>query len=262
VAGHVDGVELSAIPDQAAGGLSPYSLADWYRYLNNGYKTAAVGGTDKMSAGVAVGAARTYARLAPDEEFTYAAWRRAVRRGHTFVTLGPLLDVSVAGKPPGSIIEVGPGGARLDVEWLAESVIKPMTRVELVVNGETRESRAIDPWSDRGDWTVAVERSAWFALRVWHRQPDGQERIGAHSSPVMVEVAGTELFAAADALSILHQIEGAMIYLEVLGTRARQERYQQMKLVLTSVHRSLHNRLHAAGVFHQHAQAADHDEHH
>jgi hypothetical protein len=258
----VDGVELSAIPDQAAGGLSPYSLADWYRYLNNGYRTAAVGGTDKMSAAVAVGAARTYARLLPDEEFTYAAWRSAVKRGHTFVTLGPLLDLSVEGKPPGDTIEVGSGGATLDVEWLAQSVILPMTRVELVINGETKESRAIDSRSDRGAWTVTVDRSAWFALRIWHRQPDGQERIGAHSSPVMVEVEGTQLFAAADALSILHQIEGAMTYLEVLGTRAQQERYRQMKLALSSVHRSLHNRLHAAGVFHQHVPASDHGEHH
>jgi hypothetical protein len=262
VAGQVDGVELSALPDQSAGGFSPYSLADWYRYLNNGYRTAAVGGTDKMSAGIAVGAARTYARLLPDEEFTFAAWRSAIRRGHTFVTLGPLLDLSVEGQSPGSTVEVGPGGATLDVEWLAQSVIVPMTRVELVVNGEPRESRTIDPQSDRGEWTVNVDQSSWFALRVWHRQPDGVERIGAHSSPVMVDVRGTRLFAAADAISILHQIEGAMTYLDVLGTRARQERYQRMKLVLTSVHRSLHNRLHAAGVFHQHVPVADHAEHH
>jgi len=31
---------------------TPYSLSDWYRYLNCGYLVAAVGGTDKMSAGL------------------------------------------------------------------------------------------------------------------------------------------------------------------------------------------------------------------
>ena len=62
----------------------------------------AVGGTDKMSAGMAVGTVRTYAHLKPDEPFTYGAWMDAVRRGETFVTYGPLLEFAVDGRPPGS----------------------------------------------------------------------------------------------------------------------------------------------------------------
>ena len=48
-------------------GIDPYSLSDWYRYLNCGYLVAAVGGTDKMAAATAVGTVRTYARIDPTQ---------------------------------------------------------------------------------------------------------------------------------------------------------------------------------------------------
>ena len=86
--------------------------------------------------------------------------------------------------------------------------------------------------------------------------------IAAHSSPVMVKVAGTEFFAAADALTILHQIEGALAYLDTIGTRAEDAAYQRMRLTLTAAFRSLHNKMHRAGIMHDHTPATDHPEHH
>ena len=62
VSGEIDGVEMTSW-DNLYGGIDPYSLSDWYRYLNCGYFVAAVGGTDKMAATTAVGAVRTYAKL-------------------------------------------------------------------------------------------------------------------------------------------------------------------------------------------------------
>ena len=41
-----------------------------------------------------------------------------------------------------------------------------------------------------------------------------------HVSPVMVTVAGSPTLAAADTLTILEQIEGALAYLDTVGTRA------------------------------------------
>ena len=59
-----------------------------------------------MSAGIAVGTVRTYARIAPDQAFTYASWMDAVKRAETFVSYGPLLDTNVEGQPMGSRIEM------------------------------------------------------------------------------------------------------------------------------------------------------------
>jgi hypothetical protein len=261
VSGNVDGIEMTSWGDHYHG-IDPYSLSDWYRYLNCGYMAAAVGGTDKMAASTAVGTVRTYARLKPDEEFTYDAWKDAVRRCETFVTYGPLLDFAVEGKPAGSRIKVTATGGTVEVAWKLASVTVPMSRVELVVNGEIRESQTVRPDADSGCWSVKLDHSSWLGLLVRGRYPDKSEMIAAHSSPVMVEVSGTPFMAAADAVTILEQIEGALAYLDTVGTRAETSAYKRMRLVLTSAHRDLHNRMHAAGRYHSHGPATDHAEHH
>jgi hypothetical protein len=257
----IDAVEMTAWGD-LYGGIDPYSLSDWYRYLNCGYLVAAVGGTDKMQASTAVGAVRTYARLAPDEPFTYDAWMEAVRRAETFVTYGPLLEFTVDGKPMGSRMAMSGSGGTLDVTWQAASVTVPMSRVELIVNGEIRESLAVAPDQAGGSWSIRVEQSAWLALLVRGRYADKPEMIAAHSSPVMVDVEGSAMLAAADAVTILEQIEGALAYLDTVGTRAADAAYKRMRLVLTSAHRSLHNRMHRLGYYHGHTPVTDHGEHH
>ena len=144
----------------------------------------------------------------------------AVRRGETFVTYGPLLEFSVDGKPMGARIALSRSGGTLDVTWQVASVTVPTTRVELMVNGVVRESAPVGPEGGSGSWSVKVEQSSWLALLVRGHYPDQPEIVAAHSSPVMVDVEGTQLLAAADAAVILDQIEGALAYLDTTGTRA------------------------------------------
>jgi hypothetical protein len=214
-----------------------------------------------MSANTAVGTVRTYARLDPNEPFTYEAWMAALRRAETFVTYGPLLEYAVEGQPPGSRIEMSASGGTVDVTWQVASVTVPMSRVELVVNGEIRESVAVAPDQAAGSWPVKVDSSSWLALLVRGHYADKPEIIAAHSSPVMIGVEGSPMLAAADAVTILDQIEGALAYLDTIGTRAEDTAYKRMRLVLTSAHRSLHNRMHQLGTYHDHTAVADHEEH-
>jgi hypothetical protein len=153
-------------------------------------------------------------------------------------------------------------GGRVDVTWKLASVTMPMTSVQLVVNGEIRESKEVDAWEDEGNWSVAIDKSSWLALLVRGQYPEKPETIAAHSSPVMIQVEGSQFMAAADAITILEQIEGAIAYIDTVGTRADAETHKRMRLVLTSAHRSLHNRLHQAGYFHEHTPTQDHTEHH
>jgi hypothetical protein len=256
-----DAVEMTSWGNLYAG-IDPYSLSDWYRYLNCGYLVAAVGGTDKMSANTAVGTVRTYARLAPDEPFTYETWMEAVRRAETFVTYGPLLEFAVDGHPMGSRIEMSASGGTVDVTWQVASATIPMSRVELIANGEIRESVAVSPDEERGHWSVKVDKGSWLALLVRGHYADKPEIITAHSSPVMVSVEGSPMMAAADAVTILEQIEGALAYLDTVGTRADDVARKRMRLVLLSAHRSLHNRMHQLGYYHGHTLVTDHPEHH
>jgi hypothetical protein len=261
ISGDIDAVEMTSW-GSLYGGIDPYSLSDWYRYLNCGYLVAAVGGTDKMSASTAIGTVRTYARISAGEPFTYAAWMDAVRRAETFVSYGPLLEFSVDGCPMGSRIEMTNSGGTVDVTWQASSVTIPMSRVELVVNGEIRESVSVAPDQAGGSWSVRVDESAWLALLVRGHYADQPEIIVAHSSPVMISVYGSQILAAADAVTILEQIEGALAYLDTVGTRKDDRTYKRMRLVLESAHRSLHNRMHQQGHFHDHTPVTDHSAHH
>ncbi len=257
ISGDIDAVEMTSWGDLYHG-ISPYSLSDWYRYLNCGYRVPAVGGTDKMAASTAVGTVRTYARIAPDQPFTYTAWMDAVHRGETFVTYGPLLEFAVDGHPAGTRIGISASGGTVDVTWQVASVTIPVSQVELIVNGEIRESAAVGPQGGAGSWRLSVDHSAWVALLVRGHYADQLEIITAHSSPVFVEVDGSELLAAADAVTILEQIEGALAYLDTVGTRAEDQAYKRMCLVLTAAHRALHNRLHQSGAFHDHTVMMDH----
>jgi len=257
VSGDIDAVEMTSWEDLYSG-ISPYSLSDWYRYLNCGYRVAAVGGTDKMTAMTAVGTVRTYARIPFGQPFSYAAWMDAVRRGETFVSYGPLLEFSVDGQPMGAQIHLSRSGGTLDVAWQVASVTTPLSRVELVVNGGIRESAPVGAEGGMGAWSVRVEKSSWLALLVRGHYPDKPEIITAHSSPVYVSVEGSELLAAADAVTILEQIEGALAYLDSVGTRAEDRAYRRMRLVLEGAHRSLHNRMHQQGQFHDHNPVTDH----
>lgn len=260
MAGAVDAVEMTSW-QFAYKGIGPYALSDWYRFLNCGYLMPAVGGTDKMSALTAVGTIRTYARLASDEPFTYQGWMAAVRRGETFVTYGPLLDMAVEGQPMGSRLQLPRGGGRIEIVWRLESVTTRMTRVDLIVNGVVRESQAVGPAQAAGSWSVVVEQSTWLALLVRGQSAEQPEMIAAHSSPVMVMIEGSALLVAADALTVLDQIEGTLAYLDTISTRADAEAYRRVRLSLTATHQRLHNRMHQQGIGHSHTVAEQHPEH-
>jgi hypothetical protein len=220
-----------------------------------------VGGTDKMSANTAVGTVRTYARIGEGRPFDYGAWMDAVRRAETFVTYGPLLELRVDGKPMGSRIELPPGGGTVDVSWEVASVTVPISRVELIVGGEIRESVAVGSERAAGSFALRLDRSSWVALLVRGHYPGKPEIVAAHSSPVMLAVEGSRFSSAADELTILEQIEGALAYLDTVGTRAEDAAFKRMRLVLEGAHRSLHNRMHARGHFHEHTPPEDHAEH-
>jgi hypothetical protein len=254
----IDGVEMTSW-GLIFGGISPYSLSDWYRYLNCGFMVPAVGGTDKMSASTPVGGVRTYT-LIKDGDLSYEAWKTAVRSGLTFATYGPLLEFRVNGQDMGSTIKLHESGGTLDIDWQVSSVIIPVTKIELVVNGEVKEVKTCDPalQDHAGSWSFQVQESCWLALRIRGRHPDRDEVIAAHSSPIAVNVGNRPIFSKLDAMTILEQIEGATAYVKNLGSKAAEHQFKQLLSNLTAAHRRLHNRMHQNGLYHTHTAVDDH----
>lgn len=254
VLGLVDAVELVSFNplNPAKGQLGVYGIADWYRYLNLGYHPPLVGGSDKMSANMLLGGARTYAQLG-ERELTYEAWMEAIRAGNTFVTVGPLAALKVEGVEPGGTLRLLAGGGRVELEWEVESVRMPIEKVEVVVGGLVAEEVSGDgELTARGHATVTVSESTWIALRVrgsYHGRP---EDVAAHTSAVQVLVEGSELFSETDSMTVLDQIQGAIAYVDTLATRPQERRFRALRATLETAYNRLHQRMHAAGVYHHH----------
>lgn len=232
--------------------LNAYGIADWYRYLNLGYHVPLVGGSDKMSAGALLGGIRTYAQLG-ERELTYENWMDAIRGGNTFATVGPLASIRVEGVEPGGRVRLPPSGGTVQVEWEVESVRMAIDRVKVIAGGLVAEEIAVaGELSMRGRAAVFVPRSSWLALRVRGSYRGDPAEIAAHTSAVQVLVEGSELFSAHDSMTVLDQIQGAIAYVDTLATRPEARRFRALRATLETAYNRLHQRMHAAGVYHRH----------
>jgi hypothetical protein len=214
VAGRIDAVELQALTPGADGP----SIREWYRYLACGFRLPVVGGTDKMSAEIPLGAIRTYARLESDEPPTFGAWAQAVKSGRTFVSSGAFVDLRVDGREPGDVIEVGRGGGTVEVRAQATAAQPVIDGLELVHDGAV-VAATTGRRSDRLalDERVRIERSGWLAVRVRSEatiRSGFSTNMGAHSSPVYVDVDGKPPVDAEDAAAIGTIIDGARTWIE------------------------------------------------
>ncbi len=248
VLGKVDAVELKYFTPSIDG----FGLHEWYRFLNNGYRVAAVGGTDKMSAGIPVGGVRTYALL--QDEFSFGTWAQAVRDGRTFTTSGPLLEVRVEGKRPGDELKLPAGGGTLTVEAWAESVL-PFHELQIVCNGAVVATQTVPEGGKacRISQEVKLDGSGWIAARCVSSlevQHYWIVNVAAHTSPVYVVADNQELFNPSDATYMMTILDGGLTWLDTLATRADAERHGQVRQVFQHAKAHLQGRLHDHG--HEH----------
>jgi hypothetical protein len=256
--GQLDGVELRTGRSGQPGTLDQLNYSEWYRYLNCGYRVAAVGGTDKMSAGMAVGSARTYALLDRDDAFTFENWGKAVRAGRTYTTTGALMDLQVEGRTMGDEIRLPAGGGTLEVRASAQCAW-PLHRIEIVVNGQVVASadRKEGARSLSVSHKVDVRGSCWIAARCASRlvrHVNWMDQIGAHTSPVYVVVDNQEIFSPSEASYMLTLIDGGLTYLDTLSVRYDEERHRKMKAVYERAKAAIHARMHAHGHGHHHGR--------
>ncbi len=171
-----------------------YNHGEYYRYLNAGYRLPLVGGTDKMSSAVAVGQYRTYVRIPADEEFSYDSWCRNLRLGRTFLSGGPLLELSVDGAAIGDTVSLPAGGGSVEVSAVARSIL-PIHTLQLVLNGQVI-AQADEPNGGRSltlRERVRIDQDSWLCARVGgpNYQPLSHHDVWlrgifAHTSPVYI----------------------------------------------------------------------------
>jgi hypothetical protein len=150
----------------------------YYDFLNLGFRLTAMGGSDVPWGGTA-GESRVYVR--GGSTFDPDRWFVEVKKGHTFVTAGPMLEFTVSGRVPGDGINAR-RGERLRVHAMAMvgSDVVRLERLEIVANGEVVRSAEPLGHSAVLDFELPAEHSMWIAART----------AGAHTTPVYVTVDG------------------------------------------------------------------------
>jgi hypothetical protein len=167
----------------------------FYEFLNTGFKITASAGTDVPWGGT-VGEVRVYALAGPGP-LNADRWFDAVKRGHTFVTDGPMLEFTVDQALPGDQIDVNSNRplhvkARVwgDPEWAMPS------KLEIVRNGETIQS--VQPTSP-GQKELSLEfdvdpgNGFWIAARA-----EGADGSRAHTTPIYVVRPGLRFWKFED----------------------------------------------------------------
>jgi hypothetical protein len=139
----------------------------WYELLNLGTRLAPSAGTDYPCIPSIPGRERFYTRVegAP----TRASWVEGVRRGRTFVTNGPMLDLDVGGANIGDELRLeSPRDVHIRGRVRFDPARDDVQALELVRNGavEAESSTQSAPGEIVLDIAAPVRESTWFALRA------------------------------------------------------------------------------------------------
>jgi hypothetical protein len=169
-------------------GWIDYGFQNYYALLDCGFRLRPTAGTASGVHPVPLGFGRVYVHL--DGGFSYEAWVRGLNEGRSFVTTGPMLFVEASRGEA--------GGSRIRITGSAVSA-GPLTRMELIVNGEIDASpRPANAKTPEGAYESKIEASvesagsSWTAVRVFEEAPGGRIRF-AHSAPRFFEVEGKPL---------------------------------------------------------------------
>jgi hypothetical protein len=197
----------------ALGVVDAYNLADggeanyenYYRYLNCGFRLPVSSGTDWWI----YDHNRVFAQV--EGPFTYDSWLAGLRAGRTFVSNGPLLELTVNGKGPGAVLDVS---APLKVATRAISRL-PFDRLDIVLDGAVVAEQSVrNQWEAKLEAEIPIERSGWIASRVTSgSKTHAGYTVFTHSSPVYFNVQGTPSRRAEAAGKFVDEIEGAISFI-------------------------------------------------
>jgi hypothetical protein len=143
--------------------------------------------------------------------FTYDSWLAALRAGRTFVSNGPLIELSVNGRVPGALLQTS---EPLKVTARAISRL-PFDSLEIVQEGEVvAEQPSVQGKEAKLEREIPVERSGWIAARVRSRaRTHGGFTVFAHTSPIHYRVAGTSPRRGEAAGALIDEIEQSMRFI-------------------------------------------------
>ena len=144
-------------------------------------------------------------------EFTYDSWIAGLRAGRTFISNGPLLEFTVDGKGPGSVVQAS---ERLRVKARAISRL-PFDRLQIVHDGVVvAEQAAVNRREASLEREIPVEQGGWIAARIESSaKTHALTGVFAHTSPVYYRLEGTPFRRAEAAGAFIDEIEESVRYI-------------------------------------------------
>ena len=178
-------------------GWIDYGFQMYYSLVNCGFRMRVTAGTASGVHPVQLGFGRVYVHL-PDG-FSYESWLDGLNAGRSFVTTGPMLDVTFNGHPPGyTFTSDASEDCQIHIQGAAESK-RPLERIEIVVNGAvariltpTNKLNASGCYSTEIDEIVQDSESFWAAVRCFEKHPENRVRF-AHTNPAYLDVTDRPL---------------------------------------------------------------------
>jgi len=171
----------------------------YYEFLNLGCRITASAGSDVPWGGT-IGEVRTYAFIG-EQPFTADAWFDAFKRGRTFVTDGPMLELRVDEAYPGDeITATADRKLRVKARAFGDPEVTAPTKLEVVCQGEVIRAAEASDVSEKDlslEFDIDAGAGFWIAARAW--AGDGRK---AHTTPVYVVREGLRFwkFDAVDGL--------------------------------------------------------------
>jgi hypothetical protein len=142
-----------------------YSQDLYYHILNCGLHLPPSAGSASGVLPNPVGYNRVYVQL--DGDFNYDAWWKALRRGRSFVTNGPLLRCRANGHWSDHAFTAPAGGTvdiTIDVELDSND---PVSKLEIIRNGQVASTHSWKPSARQATiGPVTFDRSGWFLVRA------------------------------------------------------------------------------------------------
>lgn len=212
------------VPNTLAGRLDAMNVFDgsrggsyedrYYRFLNIGLRLPLSTGTDWFLYDFS----RVYARV--KGELTVKSWLQGLKDGRCVATNGPLLRLTVDGKPLGDTIKLEKSKTlRVEAEGVGRHRFE---KLQLVQNGKVVQESV--PEEKNGGWTARLSREAkmtepaWFAVRI---EGKARNELGqvlyAHSSPIYVDYQGERGFDLQAAEALLRQMDEARADIKAKG---------------------------------------------
>ena len=200
----------------------------WYHLLNCGFKLPASTGSDWFICS----ANRVYTHL--EQSFSYDSWLETLKDGRSFITNGPVLELTVEGQPPGASLHLRarhPKQVCVEVRWQAHRTIET---IEIIMNGSVVAGERDASGSREGvlSATLAAPHDGWIAARCSGKSRDSYGHAQwAHTSPVYLRTGSRAPASRESAQFFVAQIERSLKWITEEGRfdeASHRQRMQQL----------------------------------